>query len=254
MQLLFISLVILFVGYFCTTIFRAQTKVLLTLHGLLKTVVIGIILIEMVPLCAHEFGWPVSLGLFVSGWLLISLAEQSVTKTKRSAPFVVAIALSLHAMLDGVLFTDTHQAESAAYAVVLHRLPMGMLIACFSLSRTNAMLCLFGISISTVVGFFGAQSLPTQSLTLLQGLAGGSLLHVVHAHTPRLSAQLPPNQWLRLGMVLGAVGLALIFTLHTHDHDAPPLSWLGMSAIIMLMVFIRPNLQHARIADQAAGL
>ena len=92
---------------------------------------------------------------------------------------------------------------------------------------------------------FGAQSLPTQSLTLLQGLAGGSLLHVVHAHTPKLSAQPSTNQWLRLGMVLGAVGLALIFTLHTHEHDAPPLSWLGMSAIIMLMVFIRPNLQHA---------
>ncbi|MGC6509916.1 MAG: hypothetical protein ACON4U_15935 [Myxococcota bacterium] len=254
MQLLVISLVVLFIGYFCTSFIRGQTRVLLALHGFLKTLVIGIILMEMIPLCAEVFGWTVALAFFLAGWLMITLAERTVTQTERSTPIVVAIALSLHAVLDGVLFTESHQAETAALAVVLHRLPMGILIACYPLKKSVALILLFGISLSTLVGYMGSQSLPVESLTLLQGLSGGSLLHIVYTHNPKFNSPMPPDFWLRIGMILGTVGLVIVFATHSHDHQPPPLLWLGISTLVLLLVFIRPSLQHAHVMDQPTSM
>ena len=253
MFLLLISLFVLFVGYFFASVFQQQTRILLTIHGVLKVLVIGIILIEMIPFCAEAFGWVGALTLFSAGWLLITLSERFMNQSNQSTPIIVALALALHATLDGVLFTSSHHTESAAFAVVLHRLPMGMLIACFSLRKSTALLCLASIGLSTFIGYFGAQSLPFEALTFLQGLAGGSLLHLIHTHTPDLSNRLPPHFWLRIGMVLGAVGLVTLFATHNHDHDAPPLLWLGVTAVALLFVFIRPNLQHAHVVDLPAG-
>ena len=253
MLLLIISLLFLFLGYFCATAFQKRIKVLLTIHGFLKVLVIGIILLEMIPFCAHSFGWFGALALFAGGWFLITLSERFLHGQHHSTPIIVALALALHAALDGVLFTDTHHLEAAAFAVILHRLPMGMLIACFGFRKTTALLCLLSIGLSTFIGYWGAQSLPIQTLTFLQGLAGGSLLHIIHTHSPDIRSQLPPELWLRIGMVVGVLSLSTLFMTHNHDHESPPLLWLGISTVVLLLIFARPSLKHAHIVDLPAS-
>ena len=126
----------------------------------------------MIPFCAEAFGWIGALTLFSAGWLLITLSERFMHQTNSSTPIIVALALALHATLDGVLFTSSHHTESAAFAVVL-RLPMGMLIACFSLQnrRLTSLPCKHWLK--HLYWLFRLQILPFEALTFLQGLAGG---------------------------------------------------------------------------------
>ena len=97
----------------------------------------------------------------------------------------------MHAVIDGVALLPEN-GSALAYAIALHRIPVGMAIWCiarpnFGIPATAVLFAL--VILSTVTGFFIGPSLfdlaDTRTLALLQAFISGSLIHVVlfrHGH------------------------------------------------------------------------
>jgi hypothetical protein len=124
--------------------------------------------------------------------LLLERLFRSATDTAHL--FIVALAaagLLIHAVVDGVALLPEN-GTSLAYAIVLHRLPVGMAIWCVVRPNfgTVTAVSVFALVIgATVAGYFvGASVLElaeTRTVALLQAFISGSLIHVVifrHGH------------------------------------------------------------------------
>jgi len=108
--------------------------------------------------------------------------------------FIVALAaagLLIHAVVDGVALPPEN-GTSLAYAIVLHRLPVGMAIWCVVRPNfgTVTAMSVFALVIgATVAGYFvgasGLEMAEKRTAALLQAFISGSLIHVVifrHRH------------------------------------------------------------------------
>ncbi len=163
------------------------------LDGLVIAVVTGLCLLHLGPHALEHGGWWAALG-FGIGALLPSLLHRV------EHPELVAwggiVLLGAHAAVDGAALTVATEAMAPALAgaVIVHRLPMGLVIAGYASSRQRALLALAGLALCTVVGFgIGGEAvhvLGEPAEALLEGLIVGGLLHVVTAHRiPRRDAQ-----------------------------------------------------------------
>jgi len=163
------------------------------LDGLVIAVVTGLCLLHLGPHALEHGGWWAALG-FGIGALVPSLLHRI------EHPELVAWGgiglLGAHAAVDGAALTVATEAMAPALAgaVVVHRLPMGLVIAGYASSRQRALLALAGLALCTVAGFaIGGEAVhivgePGEAL--LEGLIVGGLLHVVTAHRiPRRDAE-----------------------------------------------------------------
>ena len=89
--------------------------------------------------------------------------------------------LGLHAFLEGAALTP--EGTSVTAAVVLHRMPVGLVIWWMLRPRHGfaaGALGIAGIGVATVAGYAaGAELLHGSGVELYQAFVGGSLLHVV---------------------------------------------------------------------------
>jgi hypothetical protein len=107
----------------------------------------------------------------------------------RLAIFLVLGGLVLHALLDGGALILSGERSSLAWAVMLHRLPIGLVIGCM-LYRPGrlapAMSAVTLMAIATVLGFVVGDALLTQisdsAHVYFEAVVAGTLLHVVVAH------------------------------------------------------------------------
>jgi hypothetical protein len=222
---LFLSIGALLAGPF---VYRAAVRaraLVVALHVALIAAIFGLVVLEILPECVAEAGWP-ALGVAALGLLGPVLAERgmqrAVAESARSAAganatvggaamsLVVAVAvmaLGLHAFTDGVALVAGHEhLEHAGHdhghglgllaALVLHRLPEGATIYWLLRSRGEraATLGLAAVAVATVAGFvFGDAALPALEgvgIALLQAFVGGVLMHVIihHRKVPQLEA------------------------------------------------------------------
>jgi len=164
------------------------------LDGLILVSIAVIIAVHVVPE-AIQHGGKLAVVIILIGLafpLLLERLFRSATETAHL--FIVALAaagLLIHAVIDGVALLPEN-GTSLAYAIVLHRLPVGMAIWCVVRPNfgTVAAVSVFALVIgATVAGYFvGASVLElaeTRTVALLQAFISGSLIHVVifrHGH------------------------------------------------------------------------
>ena len=164
------------------------------LDGLILVSIAVIIAVHVVPE-AIQHGGKLAFVVILIGLafpLLLERLFRSATDTAHL--FIVALAaagLLIHAVVDGVALLPEN-GTSLAYAIVLHRLPVGMAIWCIVRPNfgTVTAVSVFALVIgATAAGYFVGASIlelaETRTVALLQAFISGSLIHVVifrHGH------------------------------------------------------------------------
>jgi hypothetical protein len=164
------------------------------LDGTILLTIAAIIAVHVVPE-ALQYGGILAAVVIILGLAFPMMLERLFRRASDTAHlFVVILAaagLLIHAIIDGVALLPESGA-ALAYAIVLHRLPVGMAIWCvvrpnFGTATTVGVFVL--VILATAIGYFVGESVvefaETRSLALFQAFIAGSLIHVVifrHGH------------------------------------------------------------------------
>lgn len=167
------------------------------LDGFVTIGVGGLVLTHILPPSIQAGG--LAAWLFVAAGMVMPTAIERVQhgniRTAHAAALALAfLALSLHAMSDGVVLSladrQSGWAFSTALAVVLHRIPVGIAVWVF-LRGAKGLRWVLGvfavIALNTLLGFVAGgwviELMQDASFAWFQAFVAGSLLHVIfHAH------------------------------------------------------------------------
>lgn len=187
------------------------------LDGLVIAVVSGLCLLHLGPHALEHGGWWAALGFGIGAALPIALHR---LEQESLIAFGGVALLCAHAAVDGAALSvaSTSLAPALAAAIVVHRLPVGLVIAGYASTRGRAVQALGALAAFTVVGFAlggGAVHLLGEPVeALLEGLVVGGLLHVVTAHRmPRRNAD---------GVAVAPEAESTGCSSCGHDHGAEP--------------------------------
>jgi uncharacterized membrane protein YraQ (UPF0718 family) len=194
----------------------------------------GLVVVHILPQSVALAGFwavPVALlGLFGPG-LFCGTRLFAGRSSGRIAMPIALLGMGLHAALDGVALGpaggDGRDAQLLVFAVILHRLPVGLGIwwlARPTYGRRTALGLLTAISVFSVGGYlFGDAILANTSepaLALVQALVAGSLLHVILRHPPSLQLGQEEQGWHPAAGLGALVGIALVVWLgHLGLHE-----------------------------------
>lgn len=260
MTLLIISILALLIGPVLARVFEKQDGVNRFLDGFILVSIGGIAVTHLLPEAVIVIGG-MALLMVVIGALLPFFAERafnSFEKATHSGVLVLAFSgILVHTLLDGMALSQTSTSHGAgqalAYAVILHRLPIGLLIW-WALKPVSGVKTILGVlllmSVSTLAGFSlgGTDLLVNHSIAInyFQALVTGSLLHVLfhrhlHGVTTGESKQnagrpISSNAYpAAIGAIIGA-GLLYVLPLGyglPHDHS------LNSTAHLTLSLFLK---------------
>jgi uncharacterized membrane protein YraQ (UPF0718 family) len=195
--------------------------------------------------------------MVILGALLPYLAERafhSYEKATHSGVLVLALSgIFIHTLLDGVAVSSSSahndSGQALALAVILHRLPVGLLIW-WALKPLTSIRTIVGVllfmCLGTIAGFtLGEIELPfahSAGLSYFQSLVTGSLLHVLfHRHIHRhkqdepAGEQSPKKSESAAPAAIGALmGATLLYLLPLggelpHDHSVDSTAFLALS-------------------------
>jgi uncharacterized membrane protein YraQ (UPF0718 family) len=193
------------------------------LDAFLLVTVAGLVAGHIMPEVIGAIGW-LGVGLMVVGFFGPGLAEHRLSawaaSAHRAALWSALAGLVLHAALDGVALglagadASGQSSDALAAAVVLHRLPEGLVIWWLFVPGRNLMawVSLALVGVGTIAGFVlcevAGDLLNDGLIAGTQALLAGALLHVlVHRIQPQgahaVGGRWPPA----VGLALGAASL-----------------------------------------------
>ncbi len=245
---------------------RFASPLLAGLDGFVFVAITGLVLLHVLPESVALGGWTAVVACLV-GLIAPTLLEHRLHGRARQVHAVALLlglaALALHAFRDGLVLGGGHQdGDGHAHrmlpmAVILHRLPEGLMVwflvrPLYGLPKALATLLM--IAVSTLAGFSLSEAVAAgiehQGRGLFQALVGGSLLHVVmHRSYPISPDDTGPR---RLQAGLGALGgLGLLWAI-THEGE-PALAKVGSvfytlaleSAPALLLAYLSAGLIYA---------
>lgn len=136
-------------------------------------------------------------------------------------PFILMIALSMHAMFEGIalgLMNNTSSVINLIVSILIHKCAEAMSIS-FALQKTfynfgtlAKFIFLFSLAtpIGTSIGLLLGNAPPLVSV-IFTSLAGGTFIYVSCSELIVEEFSLPGNRWLKLlAFVLGAVLISLL--------------------------------------------
>ena len=235
--------------------------------------VAGLVFVHILPQSLAIGGWlviPIVLvGLFGPGLLCGSPLFHGRESRVVAMPLAL-LAIALHAILDGLaLAPHAHAAgrgaSELAFAVVLHRVPVGLGI--WWLVRPlyglrAALILVLGIAVFTAVGSISGEAIvaraPQEAIALLQALLAGSLLHVILRHPPSLDTSSALARAASAAGGLAAVAVVIgMGSLHFHQHhDHEEAGAAGTfvdlaleSAPALLLAYVAVGFAHALLPD-----
>ncbi len=245
MTLLLIAVAALLLGPVLAKIFEKQPGANSFMDGFILSSIGGIAVVHLLPEAVVEIGG-MALLMVVLGALLPYLAERAFHSYERATHSgVLVLALSgilVHTFLDGMALshssTEHGSGQALAYAVILHRLPVGLLIwwalKPFSGIKTVVAVLLL-MCVGTTAGFMvGGTNMSldhSTAITYFQALVTGSLLHVLfhrhihgkdtedesqHKHSKKHKERAVPAA---IGALLGAGIIYLLPLGHGLPHD-----------------------------------
>ena len=223
-MLLILSIAALLAGPFVYTLGRRNAVARQILDGFIFITIAGLVSVHIIPESLVG-GGNLAIVFLILGIAFPTLLERGLHESFHAAHALVlalaALGLVIHSVLDGIaLLPGTN--ENLAYAVILHRLPIGMAIW-WSL-RPNlglgAALTAFGlVVVSTTAAFIlGAPAIAlaeANGIAWLQAFISGSLIHIVafgvsHDHDAHVEPAASFRDWgYRVGIL---AGLFLVFT------------------------------------------
>jgi len=147
-----------------------------------------IIAIHIIPE-AIEHGGKLAVVVILAGLVFPMLLERLFRKATDTAHLVIvglaATGLLIHAVVDGIALLPG-SGTGLAYAIVLHRLPVGMAVWWAvrpNFGKTAAVLAFALIVLATSAGYFVGDHIielaDGRTLAMLQAFVSGSLIHVV---------------------------------------------------------------------------
>ena len=256
MTLLVLAIGALLLGPFLAKLFEQQSGINRFLDGFILVSIGGIAVIHLLPEAVVEIGG-MALLMVVLGALLPYFAERAFHNYERATHSgVLVLAFSgilVHTLLDGIAVSqaslDHGSGQALAYAVILHRLPVGLLIwwALKPLSNTKVIVSVLALmSLTTAAGFgLGGAEFPgahSSYITYFQALVTGSLLHVLfHRHIHGVASKEndhgDSHSKNALPSALGAlVGAGLLYFLPL-GHELPRAHSIGSTANLTLSLF-----------------
>lgn len=170
----------------------------------------------------------------IGGWAWVLAAAGLVAPALTQVPAaagLVGFGLAVHAVVDGAaLAVPTLDAlpdrAALALAVVVHRLPVGLLMWTLAGGRWRGALGLGGITALTAVGCGLASRVAwfesSEPLAAFQAVVGGSLVHVLLERSPLSPHPGGPPTAPWVGTVGFAAGAALTLALPEHGHGGAP--------------------------------
>ncbi|MGW8180707.1 MAG: permease, partial [bacterium] len=200
LALLAISLAALLFGPLIYGMAKERNMMLSLLDGFIFVTISGIVLLYLFPESLQQGGW-ITLFFAVAGLFGPTLIESIFRRAARPAHIAALVlglaGICLHGLIDGSALAPYHQAEQGhaallPFAVILHRIPVGLTIwwllrPAFGVHLAATVLGLVGLS--TVAGFALGSVLTTElssrGFACFQALVAGSLLHVIF-HQPHL--------------------------------------------------------------------
>jgi len=191
---LILSITALLLGPVIYTASRENPTARRILDGLILLTIAAIVAVHVVPE-ALQYGGMLTIVVLLLGLAFPMLLERLFRRAADTAHlFIVLLAASgllIHAVVDGVALLP-ESGTGLAYAIVLHRLPVGMAIWCvvrpnFGTAIAISMFAL--VILATTAGYFLGTSIielaETRTLAILQAFISGSLVHVIvfrHGH------------------------------------------------------------------------
>lgn len=219
-----LSVAALLLGPAIYTLGRRNHVARQVLDGFIFITIAGIVTVHIIPE-ALAGGGNLAILFLVLGIAFPVLLERGLHESFHAAHGLVlvlaAIGLVIHSILDGIALLPSGN-QDLAYAVILHRLPIGMAIW-WSL-RPNlglgaaiaAFAMIIAASAASIV--FGAPIIElaeARSVAFIQAFISGSLIHIVafgvsHDHHGHIEPVAQFQDWgYRLGIL---IGLFLVFT------------------------------------------
>ena len=191
-QALVLALLALGVGAVLFTLGRRVKGLLAALDGFVLTSTLALVLGMVLPEAVHEVGFG-AIGAAIAGLLLPAWFERRghhLIERTHHASILSAIALvSVHALLDGAGLV--HADTSLQAAIVLHRIPEGLLVWWLirPVSKNLAIGSMIFLGAASIVGFVAGETYIVAEVPIawwFTAFVAGSLLHVVgHAHGPQ---------------------------------------------------------------------
>ncbi len=167
------------------------------LDVLIVLAIAGLVVFHILPHSIEVAGWW-SMAAVVVGLLGPTLLETWLRRanlTHLVVRWAVVAGIAVHDFTDGLALSipageHDHGVSPLSLAVILHRIPVGLIIWWLVLPRYGvraAALIVGVIAVATVVGYFAGgvwiEHLHHEPLALLEALIAGTLLHVaVHRH------------------------------------------------------------------------
>ncbi len=256
MGILAIAVIALLIGPLLAKSFERQPGMNRFVDGFILVTIGGIAFTHLLPEAVLEIGG-MALLMVVIGALLPYFAEKGFHHYERATHGgVLLLALSgilVHTTLDGMALSQGsmgHGAgEALAFAVILHRLPVGLLIWwALKPVSTAKMICgvLILMCISTIAGFFFGGTelaiLHASWVTYFQALVTGSLIHVLfhrHLHTEQKKSAHENHE-------------------HDHDHgkqsNVPAAAGALSGALLLTLLPLGGALPHDHSIDSTMSL
>lgn len=219
-----LSIVALLLGPVVYTVGRRNRIVRQILDGFIFITIAGIVTVHIIPE-ALAGGGNLAIAFLLLGIAFPMLLERGLHESFHAAHGLIlalaALGLIIHSVLDGIALLPS-QNRDLAYAVILHRVPIGMAIWWSlrpNLGLTAAIAAFAMIIVATTASFIiGApvvEFAEASSIAWLQAFISGSLIHIVafgvsHDHHGHVEPVAQFQDWgYRLGILLG---LFLVFT------------------------------------------
>ena len=219
-----LSIAALLLGPVVYTIGRRNRIVRQVLDGFIFITIAGIVTVHIIPESLAG-GGNLAIAFLLLGIAFPMLLERGLHESFHAAHGLIlafaALGLIIHSVLDGIALLPS-QNRDLAYAVILHRVPIGMAIWWSlrpNLGLTAAIAAFAMIIIATTASFvIGApvvELAEASSVAWLQAFISGSLIHIVafgvsHDHHGHVEPVAQFQDWgYRLGILLG---LFLVFT------------------------------------------
>ena len=239
MSLLVLSVLVLLIGPLLARFFQHSRPFNELLDGFVLVSIGGIAVLHLLPEAFMQIGI-MAIVMAILGALLPAFAEKLFHQQERiTHTGVLTLALSgilLHTLLDGMALSAGSRGhghgELLAYAVVLHRLPVGMLIwwALRPLYSIRVIVTVLLVMCASTIGGYllGGIHVDLEHSVLptyFQALVTGSLLHVLfhrhfHDHGRHGDEQIMPRPrgrqiWATIG---AALGLGVLLGLPVGEH------------------------------------
>lgn len=250
MHLLLASIAPLILGPALVWLLRRARWAANAIDAFVLVSVAGLVLLSILPQTIAEAG-VAALVAVAAGTALPMLGGRvfSAKPSVRSATLVLGLlGLALHATLDGVALAahdhgHDHHGAPLAFAVVLHRLPVGLAIWWLVRPRAGARIAIAAVAaivLASVLGFVWAHEahawMHGAGLAVFQALVAGSLLHVAAGHSLTPEKPTKGETWRIPSAVGGLLGVAVVFTIaqaHPLPHAFP--SALGFSETFLTL-------------------